>query len=87
MIDLIVERDGSVRMIYDETIDVRSLGDPTIRRGSYVEPAKGGRWKVDLTPMNGPVLGPFTSRSVALEEEVAWLRSKWLLATPACNAS
>lgn len=30
-------------------------------------------WYVDLTPVSGPVLGPFTTREAALEIEKAWL--------------
>ncbi len=31
-------------------------------------------WWADLLPSNGPVLGPFDTRTEALDAEVAWLR-------------
>ena len=33
-----------------------------------------GKWYADMSPVNGPVLGPFDSRSQALENEEIWLR-------------
>lgn len=32
-------------------------------------------WWADLSPVNGPLLGPFLSRSSALEAEVEWLHA------------
>ena len=32
------------------------------------------QWYADLTPVNGPVLGPFDSKQLGLDAEVAWLR-------------
>ena len=78
--DLVIQTDGNVRMIYDETIDPHSIGTPNISRGSHVEPIDEGLWIADLSPMNGPVLGPFDLRSKALEVELDWLRHHWLLA-------
>ncbi len=76
--NLIVAADGSVRFIYSETIDLRALGVPTIRRASHVEPGAGGCWNADLRPVHGPVLGPFPRRSDALIAEHAWLEEHWL---------
>jgi hypothetical protein len=75
---LVVTADGDLRFVYAETVDLRSLGPTTIRRGSYVEPDEAGRWLVDLGPVAGPKLGPFVKRSEALEAEVAWLQEHWL---------
>ena len=38
-------------------------------------------WLADLSPVNGPVLGPFDRRSEALAAELAWLEANWLLTT------
>ncbi len=34
---------------------------------------EGSFWWADLLPVNGPVLGPFSTRSEALEAELRWL--------------
>jgi hypothetical protein len=77
---LLVRPDGTVRAIYDESIDLAVLGKPTIARASRVEPDHEGRWRADLTPVGGPVLGPFGRRGEALAAEVAWLERHWLTA-------
>ena len=78
--ELVVQADGSLRCLYDETVDLSVLGQVAIRRASYVEPTDQGQWQADLSPVGGPVLGPFTLRSEALAAEVHWLRMHWLLA-------
>jgi hypothetical protein len=75
---LVIEPGGTVRCIYCETIDVSSLGSPTISRASYVEPDQQGRWWADLSPVGGPVQGPFHLRSEALAAEHTWLEANWL---------
>jgi hypothetical protein len=75
---LVIERDGKVRGIYGEEIDLAALGPARITRASHVEPDNQGRWLADLSPVRGPVLGPFERRSEALEAEVAWLEENWL---------
>lgn len=75
---LLIERSGQTRCIYGEEIDLTQLGQLTIRRGSHVEPDLQGRWLCDLSPVSGPTLGPFDSRSEALAAEVAWLCEYWL---------
>lgn len=77
---LIVAADGQVRAIYDEAIDLATLGPPAITRASHVEPDGSGRWHADLGPVGGPVLGPFARRGEALAAEVAWLERHWLAA-------
>ena len=76
--DLLILPDGSVRAIYAEDIDLGVLGRPVITRASHVEPDAGGRWLADLSPVSGPVLGPFDQRSQALAAELAWLEANWL---------
>ena len=76
--ELIISPTGTARCVYSEAIDVRSLGRITIRRGSHVEPATDGHWTADLSPVSGPLLGPFDSRSAALHAEQLWLQQHWL---------
>ena len=76
---LIVQPDGAVRCVYDETIDLSALGQMGIRRGSHVEPDEDGKWFADLAVVHGPRLGPFEMRSMALQAEREWLESHWLI--------
>jgi hypothetical protein len=78
---LVVATDGSVRCLYDETIDLSALGSVRIARGSHVEPTEDGRWIADLAPVAGPTLGPFPVRSQALQAERDWLEQHWLIAS------
>jgi hypothetical protein len=75
---LVVKPDGTIWAIYDETLDLAMLGRPTITRASHVESDEASRWRADLTPVGGPVLGPFDRRSEALAAEHAWLERHWL---------
>ena len=75
---LIVQTGGMVRCLYDEAIDLRALGRLSISRGSDVEPDRDDSWQADLSPVGGPVLGPFARRSEALAAERAWLEANWL---------
>lgn len=75
---ILFTRDGNAACVYDEAINLHSLGAVQIKRGSHVEPNKEGQWMADLSPVNGPVLGPFRTRSEALAAEVAWLHEFWL---------
>ena len=74
---LVIAADGAVRFVYDERLDLASLGAVAIQRASHVEPTPAGQWTADLTPVGGPVLGAFTRRSEALDAERAWLDG-WL---------
>jgi hypothetical protein len=78
--ELVIEPAGRVRCLYGETIDLAALGNLAIRRGSHVEPTTDGQWLCDLSPVAGPMLGPFDCRSQALAAEVAWLEAHWLAA-------
>ena len=78
MFDVVIEANGVVRMIYDEAIDAHVIGHPTIRRGSHVEPTPNGHWTADLSPVDGPILGPFDQRSQAVAAEIEWLKQNWL---------
>ena len=79
---LIIEPNGDVRCVYAEDIDLHELGPLSIRRGSHVEPTEDGQWMTDLSPVGGPTLGPFTTRTAALDAEVSWLHEHWLVPTP-----
>jgi hypothetical protein len=85
---LIIDPHGSIRCIYDEAIDLPSLGTPQISRASHIEPDEDGQWWAELSPVDGPSLGPFTYRTQALNAERAWLERHWLHrapgALPAC---
>ena len=71
--ELVVGVDGVARCIYDEALDLREIGKLQITRASHVEPDAEGFWWADMGPVDGPVLGPYGSRSVALGAERGWL--------------
>jgi hypothetical protein len=73
---LVVNADGTVTAVYTEAVDLTEIGRVQCRRASHVEPSGEG-WQADLSPIGGPVLGPFAKRSAALTAEVAWLDT-WL---------
>jgi hypothetical protein len=79
--DLVVHPPGTIRLVYGEEIDLAALGRPVITRASHVEPTSDGRWTADLSPVGGPVLGPFERRGEALSAEAAWLDAYWLTRT------
>lgn len=79
---LVVGPDGTARCVYGEAINLRSLGEPLVTRASHVEPTTDGRWTADLSPVGGPVVGPFDRRSDALAAEACWLDDHWLDAGP-----
>ena len=76
--ELIIGLGGVVRMIYSELVEPHAFGEPAIARGSHVEPDQNGFWWADLTPVNGPRLGPYQMRSKAIAAEIAWLMEFWL---------
>ena len=77
--ELLISPEATIRCLYDETLELTALGQPQIQRGSHVEPTADGQWTADLSPVSGPLLGPFPLRSEALGAEVAWLEQHWLL--------
>lgn len=76
--ELVIQPGGAVSCIYSEEIDLAALGRPAISRASYVEPDQQGGWIADLSPVDGPRLGPFPLRSEALAAERVWLETHWL---------
>ena len=71
--ELVVDAGGDVRCIYGEELDLREIGRLQITRASHVEPDRDGYWFADMGPSGGPMLGPYGSRTEALEAERAWL--------------
>jgi hypothetical protein len=80
--ELRVERSGRIVGLYDEVIDLTTLGMLRIRRASQVEPDAQGQWWADLAPLRGPRLGPFGCRSQAMQAERAWLRDHVVMNRP-----
>ena len=76
--NLVVTTSGQLRCVYDEAIDLTLLGKIAIARGSVVEPTADGEWTADLSPVEGPFLGPFATCSEALKAEQDWLDANWL---------
>ena len=76
---LLIDASGDARCVYTEGFDLHRLGQLSVRRGSHVEPDETGRWTADLSPVDGPILGPYSSRQQALEAELAWLEEHWLV--------
>lgn len=64
---------GSAVSIYTEDLNLGHLGRLSHARASHVEPTNNGRWTADLSPVNGPLLGPYKNRSEALQAELNWL--------------
>lgn len=77
-LEIVVTAGGRVQAVYaDDLLPVlETLGRPTVRRASHVEPGPDGGWLADLTPVAGPVLGPFRLREDALAAELKWLRPR-----------
>lgn len=75
---IVIEPGGAVRAIYSEELDLAALGSPVIMRASHVEPDRDGLWWADMSPMLGPLLGPYRHRSEALAAEVQWLEDNFL---------
>ena len=71
---------GRVTCVYSEVIDLALLGSLSIQRASHVEPDDDGQWWADLSPVNGPRLGPHAKRSQALDAEAVWLDNNYLFA-------
>ena len=76
---ILIEPGGTVRCLYGEAIELATLGPLQIARASHVEPTASGQWLADMSPLSGPVLGPFACRSDALAAEEAWITEHWLI--------
>ena len=76
---LVIDTSGNGHCLYGETLNLASLGSLQIERASHVEPDEHGRWTVDLSPVGGPTIGPYATRSFALSVETEWLIRQRLL--------
>ena len=75
-IDIVCAPDGSLTAIWDDALaPLVTEGTTKIKRASHVEPTENGQWNADMSPVNGPVLGPFPLRSDALKAERDWLQN------------
>ena len=74
---ILISPDGKSRFIYsDEVASVmREVGTLNTKRASHVEPNEDGEWMADLSPVGGPLLGPFETRAGALAAESVWIDS------------
>lgn len=77
--ELLITATGTIRTVYDEAIDLTQLGPLQIQRASQVEPDAAGAWWADLALVQGPRLGPFPLRSLALAAERAWLEQSLIM--------
>lgn len=74
-----VDTDGTLHFIWsDKLIELLETGRGEVRRASHVEPTDRGLWGADLSPVDGPLLGPFRTRREALDAEVAWLKENYM---------
>jgi hypothetical protein len=65
-----IKVDGTIRFIYDDELEaLKHAGPSNTRRAIFVEPDSNGLWVADLSPINGPVFGPFRLRKTALDAE------------------
>ncbi len=68
-----VSEGGEVRFLWnDDLAPLLELGEGRIVRASHVEP-EGPGWSADLSPVEGPILGPFPLRQGAIDAERNWL--------------
>jgi len=76
--NIFIRPNGNAQCLYSENINLATLGAIDIKRASHVEPdpANPGNWLADLSPVDGPTLGPFKSRGDALAAEAKWLDDK-----------
>lgn len=77
-----ITRDGRLHFIYHDLLQpLFTLGHTHITRASHVEPTSSNTWMADLGPTQGPILGPFQTRSEAITAEHDWLIENWLRTT------
>ncbi len=84
---LIIDPAGTIRCVYEECLDLRSLGNLAIQRASHLEPDDEGLWWADLSPSGGPRLGPYLLRTAAISAETQWLIDHRISHTPLMSTS
>lgn len=75
-IKLVIDHGGLIKAIYDDALTaLMADAEVDIRRASHVEPDSDGycEWSADMSPVGGPVLRGFGTRSEALKAEVKYL--------------
>jgi hypothetical protein len=83
-----IRPDGTIAFVYDDALrGLLALGRATIQRACHVEPTPDGQWTADLGPIAGPVLGPFETRTAALEAERDWLEHHFTSGHPQTGES
>ena len=70
---IVIKPTGVFVGIYSDDFDYGELGKPQIRRASHVEPDVNGQWFADLSPADGPKIGPFDKRNEAIDAELEFL--------------
>lgn len=78
---IVIDKNGVIRCLYNDNLipDLRSeAARCEVQRASHVEPTPNGEWEADLSPVGGPLLGPFGTRAEALRAEVDWLEANHL---------
>jgi len=70
---IVIKPNGTIIGIYNDAMDYGIFGKAQIRRVSHVEPDESGRWFADLSPVDGPKLGPFDKRNEAIDTEIEFL--------------
>lgn len=74
-----IDTRGKLEFIWNDALaPLLEIGVGTIKRASHVEPTPEGKWEADLSPVSGPLLGPYDTRGEALGAEVAWLETNHL---------
>lgn len=73
-VEIAIDEQGALMFVYDDALTaLLDAGDAHIARASHVEPCAGNTWHADMSPVGGPVLGPFALRQEALDAERRWL--------------
>lgn len=73
-----IEPNGAALHLYNERF-MPGLGPADIERVSTVDSSgHTDEWYADLELIDGPQLGPFGTRSKALEEERIWIERVWM---------
>ena len=74
--NIAIENGGLEFICHDDLEALLWEGNAKVRRVSHVEwknSENGNGWTADMSPVNGPELGPFVTRKEALNSEHEWL--------------
>jgi hypothetical protein len=74
---ILIDDSGRLSFLWDDELaGLCELGETEMQRASHVEywpHFKGGGWCADLSPVGGPLIGPFKHRGDALRSEHDWI--------------